>query len=269
MTVLFFIAVGFYALSAVVYFIHLLEISREDDILKVARWTLLAGIVTHLAMIGWLCTLKLNPLRDLRGALSLSGFLIATIYWLISYHRGLVAVGASIVPLTLSLLISARITPQNTPASGSEATAGILGELHLALSALGVATLGLAAAVALIYLFQESALKRKRMGALLRRAKAPLSILDGVGHKLIAAGFLFFTLAIVTGIIWMHYLPGHHKVRPEYWISGITWTTFALLILGRLTVGWRGRLGAWLTLIGFLATLAVLGIYISRRMLAG
>lgn len=264
MTPLFYLVAGLYGLASVTYFIYLF--GRGESTLRIARWILAGALVAHLAMIGYLCTQKLNPLRDIRGALSLSGFLLAAGYLLTTLRTRLGSVGAFIAPLVLALLISARLTPQDLPAAGG--TSGALGRLHIALSALGVAAFGLAAAVAVIYLFQETALKKKRMGLLYRRSP-PLSTLDGVGRKLILTGFPIFTLAVITGLIWFSRLPGRDGLRVEYLISGFTWVVFALMILGRLTAGWRGRRAAWLTVVGFLATFAVLLIYIGRRALGG
>jgi len=66
-------------------------------------------------------------------------------------------------------------------------------------------------------------------------------------------------------MIWASRIPGRGSLRAEYLISGFTWLVFALLILGRVTAGWRGRRAAWLTLLGFLATFAVLLLYVGRR----
>ena len=56
-------------------------------------------------------------------------------------------------------------------------------------------------------------------------------------------------------------------MRPEHALAGITWTIFAALILARVTVGWRGRRAALLTVAGFMVVVAVLVIYMGRRML--
>jgi len=261
MTPLFFIVVALYAAATAVYFTYLF--GRNERALRVARLTLCGALVAHLGMIGLLCTQKHNPLQDLRGALSLSALLLGVGYLVSTLRTRMGAVGAFITPLSLALLISARITPQTTGP-------GIhpLGKLHIALVAMGVAAFGLAAAVALIYLFQETALKRKRIGQLFRRSP-PLTALDEAGRRLILVGFPIFTLAMITGAIWVARLPGHEGFRVEYLISAVTWLVFALLILARWTVGWRGRQAAWATVVGFVATVAVLVIYISRRMFGG
>jgi ABC-type uncharacterized transport system permease subunit len=262
MTPLFYIAAALYGAASALYFTYLF--GRSESILRVARLTLAAALAAHLAMIGLLCLQQLNPLRDLRGALSLSGLLLGLGFLLTTLRTRLGAIGALVTPLSLALLISARFTPQGEQALAGGA--GPLGKLHIALSALGVAAFGLAAGVAVIYLLQETALKRKRISALYRRSP-PLNTLDEIGRRLILVGFPIFTLAVVTGVIWGSRLPGHHGLRPEYLISGATWVVFAALIVARLTVGWRGRRAAWITVFGFCATMLVLAGYMVRRLM--
>ena len=262
MTPLFFVAAGLYGLATLFYFVYLF--GRGDRALRLARWTLGGALLVHLAMIGLLCVRQLNPLRDLRGALSLAGWLVGTGFLLTTLRTRLGAVGAFVGPLCLALLISARLTPQTAPPGGDAIP--VLGKLHIALSAFGVATFGLAAAMALIYLFQERALKNRRLG-LLNRRSPPLNTLDEVGRKLILAGFPIYTLAMITGAIWVSRLPAHDGLRVEYVIAAATWLVFAGLIGARVTVGWRGNRAAVATIVGFLATVAVLALYMVRRLM--
>lgn len=266
MTPLFYVAALLYAAASLLFLVYLF--GRGEERLRQARWLLCAALVAHLAMIGALCTRGLNPLRDLRGALSLSAWLLGVGYLGATMRGRLAALGAFIAPLSLALLASARLTPQSTPAAGTASGLGHLGELHLALVALGVAAFGLAAAVAGVYLLQETALKRKRLGTLFRRSP-PLAALDQAGRTLVLVGFPVYTLAVGTGVIWLARLPGHSGLRPEHALAGITWMLFALVIVARWTVGWRGRSAAWATVAGFLATVLVLLLYFGRRVFGG
>ena len=250
-----------YGAATTVYFVCLF--GRSERALRVARWVLAVALLGHLAMIGSLCIQKHNPLQDVRGALSLAAWLLGLGYLLTTFRTRMGAVGAFITPLSMALLISAGITPQ-TPGPGVSP----LGKLHIALAAIGVAAFGLAAAVSLIHLMQETALKRKRLGPLFRRSP-PLTALDDAGRRLILVGFPIFTLAMVTGAVWVSQLPSHDEFRIEYLISAVTWFIFALIIIARWTVGWRGRQAAWATVAGFLATVVILMIYMGRRMLGG
>jgi len=49
-------------------------------------------------------------------------------------------------------------------------------------------------------------------------------------------------------------------------LAAVTWLAYAALLIARSVYGWRGRRAAILTLQGFASALAVLLIYLVRRM---
>jgi ABC-type uncharacterized transport system permease subunit len=265
-TPLFLCTAALYAVAALAFAGHLL--GRKERVLHLARGLLGLALLVHLAYIGWLCTQKLNPLLDIRGALSFSGWLLASGYLLATWRSKLAVIGVLLTPASLGFLVASRLTPARASSEGVFRTAQLLSEVHIALSAIGVAIFGLAAAVAMFYLIVDRSIKSKRTSSLLRRSP-PLKSLDDAGRKLILLGFPIFTLAVISGLIWVTRLPARGGVRPEYIISAMTWLVFAGLITSRVTVGWRGRKAALLTLVGFFATLAVLLVYMGRRMWGG
>jgi ABC-type uncharacterized transport system permease subunit len=252
-----------YAISSLMFIAQLL--GRRSTLLALARRTLALALLVHLALIGSLCVQKLNPLRDLRGALSFSALLLGVGLFLGSRATRMSALGAFIAPLAVALLVSSGITPHDLPAYGAHETTRTLGELHIALSAFGVAAFGLAAAVSFVYLLQERSLKGKRTGLFYRRSP-PLATLDDAGKKLILLGFPIFTLAVATGIVFFSRLHEHGGLRPEHVLSGSTWLVFALVILLRYTTGLQGKRAALLTLVGFCAMSGILLIYLTRRL---
>lgn len=265
MTPLFFVVVGLYGAAAVVFITYLF--GRSEATLSVARWVAVAAAAAHLAMIGLLCTRQFNPLRDLRGALSLSAMILVVGFLLSTWRSRMGAAGALIVPLAMALLFSSWLVTPSVQLSRVTGTLVTLGRIHIALVAIGVGIFGLASAVSILYILQEASIKKKRIGPLFRRVP-PLTTMDRFGRRLILSGFGFFTLAMVTGLIWFSQLPGH-PVHLEYIISGVTWLLFALLIIARVTAGWRGKRAAWMTVIGFIAMVLILVGYMWRRMVGG
>lgn len=267
MTVLFLITAALYTLASLVYLAYLF--GRVEGVVRMARWALALATLVHLGMIGWYCSVhRLNPVMDLRGALGLTALLLCAGFLISTVRSRMSILGAFVTPLALVLLVAAQLTPRGPVGQAADDTLRALGHLHIGLSAFGVSAMGLAAAVALIYLFQESALKRKKLGPLFRRTP-PLNTLDEAGRRLILVGFPLFTLAMITGVVWVAKLPGHGGWRPEYVIAGLTWLVFGALILTRVSLGWRGKRAAQLTVLGFGAMVAVLLIYLLRRVLGG
>jgi ABC-type uncharacterized transport system permease subunit len=266
MTAFFLATAVLYAAASLGFLLYLLR--RKEEVLRLARLVLLLALAVHLGFIGFQCTRGMNPLRDVRGALGLSGWLVSVGYLVATLRSRFGVIGVLLAPLSLGLLVTARLTPPGSVVPGMEASPQVLGRVHIALAALGVAIFGIAAAVAMIYLFQETALRHKRVGGLSRRAPS-LSNLDDAVHKLILVGFPVFTLALITGLIWIVRLPLQGGFRPEHAIAALTWSVFAVLIVARSVVGLRGRRAAILTVLGFAATVTVLLVYMGRRMLGG
>lgn len=220
------------------------------------------AFVVHGADIGWRGTLHVHPAQSVREALGLLSFIITGGYLLASTRFRLTLGGAAVMPVSLVLLVVARLTPAGTAADDLSA----LGRVHISLATIGVGVFALASALSAIYLVEERALRRKRFDTLAFKDKgAPLEGLDRLSHRLIWLGFPIFTVALVLGAIWVSTL-GESLDRPEYPLAVVTWTFYAALLMLREIYGWRGRRAARLTLAGFATALLVLLIYLARRM---
>ena len=265
MTPLYILALALYGAATGVLAAHIFY--RSERMLRLGRWVMVGALVAQLALIGVLCMRGFNPLRDVRGALGLSGWLLGAGYLLTTLRSRFAVIGALVAPVSGALLLASWLLPLGGSPAGMARTLSLLGKLHIALSALGVAAFGLAAAVSIIYLFQEAALKRKRVSSLSRRTPS-LTALDDASRRAILVGFPLFTLAVITGLIWATRIPGE-GFRLEHAVSALTWMIFAGLIAARVSVGLRGRSAALLTISGFVATMVVLLIYLSRRLIGG
>jgi ABC-type uncharacterized transport system permease subunit len=120
---------------------------------------------------------------------------------------------------------------------------------HILLS-MGAAALLLAAAVtALLLVFLDRRLRARRI-ADLPSVLPPLDALEKVMFRLIGAGFVLLTLALLTGFIFVTNLWAQH-LQHKTILSCIAWVIFAVLLIGRMRYGWRGRAAVRWTLWGF------------------
>ncbi|MBC8134064.1 MAG: cytochrome c biogenesis protein CcsA, partial [Deltaproteobacteria bacterium] len=173
----------------------------------------------------------------------------------------LTAAGAFAVPASLTLLVLARVVPAEAEAPRM----GPLGMTHIFLATLGVAVFAFAAVLAVLYLVEERRLQHKKFDRVGR--EAPLGTLDRLALRCVSVGFPIFTVALVTGAIWIARLGGVASStarRPEYLFAVAAWLAFGLLLVARVGAGWRGSRAAWLTLGGFAGTLVVLFFYVLR-----
>jgi ABC-type uncharacterized transport system permease subunit len=254
-------AVGAYAIAAAIYLAHLLGLSRSAE--TSAKVLLGIGVGLHLADIGVRCYQHTTPIASTTEMMSFAAFLIAAVYLLTALRYRLAAAGAFAVPAVVALILLARLAP----AEASVPTMGRLGQAHILLATLGVAVFAFAAVLAIVYLFQDRSLKRKQLDRAVARG-TPLETLDRLAHRCVSVGFPVFTLAIITGAIWvarLGLLHGRGTLRPEYLIAVGTWIAFAVLIIARVGAGWRGRRAAWLTLGGFGGTALVVAGYFVRH----
>ena len=121
---------------------------------------------------------------------------------------------------------------------------GILLPIHVTFALLGNAFFALAACVSVMYLIQEHYIKRKRLGGLYFILPS-LELLDELNRRCLIYGFPLLTIGIITGSIWAEAVWGSYwSWDPKQIGSLVTWLLYAILLHGRLTVGWRGRRAA-------------------------
>jgi ABC-type uncharacterized transport system permease subunit len=221
-----------------------------------------AAFVAHGVDIGWRGIEHVHPAQSVREALGFLAFIITGGYLLASTRYRLTLGGAAVMPVSLVLLVAARLTP----AGSAPEDLSVLGRIHISLATIGVGVFALASALSVIYLAEERALRRKKFNALAFKDRgAPLEALDRLSHRLIWIGFPIFTVALGLGAVWVA-RRGESLDRPEYPLAAVTWIFYAALLVVRQVYGWRGRRAARLTLAGFSAALFVLVIYLVRRM---
>lgn len=255
--VLFWAAAGLYALACALYCGFLLGL--PENITRGARGAMLAAFLVHMCEIGARGVAGLHPVSSIRESIGFAVWITVGVFLVAQLKRRLDAVGAFVAPVAVVLLLFAHLTPSS---GGAQTGLGVLGRLHISLATVGVAIFALATGLAVFYLVQERQLKHKRVGLVVKRGLA-LETLDTMALRLVKVGFPIFTIAMLTGALWVSQRAS--GLRPEYPIAMVTWTAFAALLIARVTSGWRGRRAAVLTIVGFCAALVVLAIYVARR----
>jgi cytochrome c-type biogenesis protein CcsB len=123
--------------------------------------------------------------------------------------------------------------------------------IHVTLAFLGNAAFALACMVSLIYLWQERRLKAHSVNQFVRNLPS-LETLDDINFRVLTWGFVLLTLSILSGVLWAELSYGRlWSWEPRTIWTSIIWLIYALLLHGRVTVGWGGRRAAALTVVGF------------------
>jgi ABC-type uncharacterized transport system permease subunit len=245
-----------YAVACALYLGHLM--AGSEGLARAGRGALAAAFASQALDIGWLCTHGMHPAVNAREALSFVAWLICGAYLVASVRMRMPVVGALVVPVTMVLDVAARLSPSHEAVHG----VSTLGAVHIMLATGGIALFAVAAGGAVVYLVEERALKAHRAGRLFKRGPA-LETLDTLNRRCITFGFPLFTVAVITGAVWGVQL--HDRLfTPQYSIAVAAWIMYAVLLVARVTAGWRGRRAAIMTLGGFATSLTVLLIYFVR-----
>ncbi len=123
--------------------------------------------------------------------------------------------------------------------------------IHSGLSFLGYGALSVSFIVSILYLLKDWSIRKKK--GFFAYFFPPIETLDRINYTSLMLGFLFLTLGIITGSLWAEKAWGSYwSWDPKETWSLISWLIYAACIHQRFAVGWRGRKGAYLSIVGFL-----------------
>lgn len=121
-------------------------------------------------------------------------------------------------------------------------------QIHVLCAILAYGAFTVAFAIAVFYLIK----------ARLNGSRSNFAI-DKMIHKIIAFGFCFQTLVIITGAVWAEQVWGSWwSWDPKETWALITWLIYAYYLHNRLQGSLNGRRGAWFSIIGFFAVVFTL-----------
>ncbi len=133
--------------------------------------------------------------------------------------------------------------------------------IHLLLAFLAFAVFLASFVIGLTYIFLESRIKAKRLNGVVRRLPS-LEVMDGLHYKALALGLILLTVSIVAGTVLNKVALGVFFTwdLKQIWVL-TTWILYAVFLEARIRIGWRGRRGIFLSVLGFAVIILVfLGI---------
>ncbi|MCQ8897041.1 cytochrome c biogenesis protein CcsA [Limnobacter humi] len=123
-------------------------------------------------------------------------------------------------------------------------------QIHLLIALAAYSLLGIAAGHALVMAFQEKALHRPGMQSSGQRALReklldqlpPLMNMESILFRQLWAGFILLSLTLLTGFVFSEsWLGTAGKLNHKTIFSVLSWLSFAVLLGGRMLLGWRGK----------------------------
>lgn len=189
-------------------------------------------------------------------ALSLMLWLAVLMYWLESFRARL---GGQ--PLLLGIAALCALAPVLFPESHPLQRAGTPAfEVHFLAAMAAYSLFALAALHAIFMSVAERQLHRKDLSPALA-SLPPLMTMESMLFRMIGAGFILLTAALITGALFAESAFGHPLSFDHKTVFALaSWIIFAALLVGRRIRGWRGKVALRWTLSGFaLLLLAYVG----------
>jgi cytochrome c-type biogenesis protein CcsB len=191
------------------------------------------------------------PVTNLHEASSFFSWCIIILFFVLEIRYRIDLMGAFVMPIVLILMLSSSLFPREINTSLNPVLKSYWLGIHTTLAFIGDAAFAMACGVGIMYLIQERYLKSKHLSSLFQRLPS-LQMLDEINYRLITLGFPLLTLAIITGVVWANSAWGTYwRWDPKEVWSLITWIIYALVLHLRLTIGWRGKKAAIISIIGF------------------
>jgi HemX protein len=259
------IAAALYAAATVAYVVYFAR-PRHARLATVGYWLLAGAFAVHGVAIGVGCAEYGGAeFFSLRGGLALLVWLVAGAYLVLNRFWRIPSLGAFITPFAVIVLLPALFGEPGHPGVAPDTLRHPTVTVHIVSAVLGVALFGIAFGAAVMYLLQEREVKGKRFGALFSRLPS-LESLDQMVQRLVRAGFVVYTVALIAGTVTAtHVWKSAWSWDAQQIVSTVVWILYGAMVQLRHS-GWHGRRYATLTIVGF--TL-VLGSMVSLKAVPG
>ncbi|MEE4254926.1 MAG: c-type cytochrome biogenesis protein CcsB [Desulfuromusa sp.] len=254
-----------YFAAMVLFFAYIA--TKNKTVALVATLTSLAGFLIQTAALGlrWYESYQIlgvdgrAPLTNLYESVVFFAWSILLIYLLMDWKYKQRTIGAFVLPIALFSMLWAQMSLHAAIDPLVPALQSNWLTYHVITCFLGYAGFAVAFGVSIMYLLKIGKEEKHQgdgpMGGSLGMFPST-RILDDMNYKAIMIGFPLLTLGIVTGAAWAYYAWGTYwSWDPKETWSLIVWFLYAAFLHARFTRGWVGRRAAWLSIIGFAATI--------------
>jgi ABC-type uncharacterized transport system permease subunit len=113
---------------------------------------------------------------------------------------------------------------------------------HVLISVAAYSIMGLATAQAILYSIQERRFRKKQLSSLLK-ALPPLQTMEKTLIQLVLIGFLFLSLALLSGVFFIENLFAQHLLHKTFFAI-LAWAVYAIFLIGHFRHGWRAQKAA-------------------------
>jgi len=230
-------------------FMHHLWQLRKDPQFNPRSLQIVVGVAILLHGLAMTSLLLVDDGLDL-SLLKIVGLIalaINTLVFISGLKKPLHSLYLALMPIS-ALSVLAALT---SPSTKAVAQMSVTMQIHVLLSVLAYSLLAIAALQALLSGYQNWQLKHKHQN-LLMRTLPPMQTMEVLLFEAIWAGWLFLTLSLISGFLFLNDLLGQHLAH-KVTFSMVAWSVYAILLWGRHSLGWRGHQAIRWSWVGFIA----------------
>ncbi len=230
----------------------LMKIRQSDSVAALSKQLILVpgflGLGAHLYVLS---SSMMSPIGINIGfftALSLVSAFIVMFTLVSALRHPIEILGVLVLPIA-AVMMAADLSTSSIHLLPPGSSGGLI--FHVITSIIAYSILGLAALHAIVLSVQNSLLHRHQPGGFIRLLP-PLRTMESLLFDAIILGFVCLSLSLISGMVYLENMFAQHLAHKTV-LSILAWLVFAILLVGRWLVGWRGRTAIRWTLGGFIS----------------
>lgn len=196
------------------------------------------------------------PFAGLYESMVLISWAIVLVWHVLESFTKLKAIGLYVMPVVL-VLLTVALVEYNPPVGLGPVLRSDIVIVHVVVMLVAIGCLYVAGGAAIIYLIEETLLRRRKPGGVLGRLPS-LAALDRLTYHATLLGLPFLTMGMAAGVIRAEAfrVPGW-ATDPMVLLSAAAWAVYLVLIAGRVRGEWSGRSVSWLAVAGLVLLLVI------------
>ena len=181
---------------------------------------------------------------------------IVLVWCVLESFTRLKAIGLYVMPVVL-VLLTVALVEYDPPVGLIPALRSDIVIVHVVVMLVAIGCLYVAGGAAIIYLIEETLLRRRKTSGVLGRLPS-LVALDRLMYHATLLGLPFLTMGMAAGVIRAETfrVPGW-PTDPMVLLSVAAWAVYLVLIGGRIRGDWSGRAVSWLAIAGLVLLLII------------
>ena len=250
----------FYFIASIIYAVYFIK--QSDLVGRIATVILVSGALAHTFVIGMqYVQVEHIPFAGTTGAISAFVWLLALAYLYTEMTTEERSMGIFVVPLMTILQIIPTIT--NNVSEPPAVLDSPWFAIHVSSLLFAYASFALACVVSITYVLLFKELKTKHLGVFYKRLPS-LQVLDVMNGRAITVGWLFLTLGLCVGIVWLTQIQTNTMdprvqamsiLDPKIFVVLLCWLVYSFELFARHAIGLSGRRSALLSTFGFIIVL--------------